>query len=187
MPKNNSRMCFSLQLSLHRSTLLPAEWEIQISDQKNNTETFTATITTSSTHPASMLTARQFSDCPDFSGLIRAHKEPPGLVKRETRWSKTIIVPDIRLYLPAFADVYVAHNVDDCSLAGRRCFWRSVGEVDLGDFVPCGTITIPGWRERVGLGLYSSLERNLPATVETDVGFSAICCKFQIDWGIVRR
>ena len=90
-----------------------------------------------------MLTARHLGDCPDFSCLIRAHKESPCLVKRETCWSETIIVPDIRLYLPAFADVYVAHDVDDCGLARRRCFWRSVGEVNFRDFVTYGAITIP--------------------------------------------
>ena len=93
-----------------------------------------------------MLTAQYLGDCPDFSRLIRAHKEPPCLVKRETCWSETVIVPDIGLYLPAFADVYVAHDVDDGSLAGRRCFWRSVGEVNLRDLVTYGTITIPKWK-----------------------------------------
>ena len=113
------------------------------SDQKSDTEIFTATITCSGTHLASVLTARHLSDCPDFSSLIRTHKECPCLVKRQTCWSETIIVPDIRPYLPAFADIYIAHDVDDCGLAGRTCFWRSVGEVNLGDFVTYGTITIP--------------------------------------------
>ena len=94
-----------------------------------------------------MLTASHLSDCPDLSGLIRAHKKPLCLVKRETCWSEAIIVPDIRLYLSAFADIYVAHDVDDCSLAGRRRFWRSIGEVNFRDFVTCGTITIPEGRE----------------------------------------
>ena len=125
----------------------------QASNQKSDPESFTATITTSIAHLASILTARHLGDCPDFSSLIRAHEEPPCLVKRQTCWSETIIVPDIRPYLPAFADVYIAHDVDDCGLASRRCFWRSVDEVNLGDFVTYGTITIPEW-ERVGLGLY---------------------------------
>ena len=158
----------------------------QASNQKSDTDSFTAATTTSGTHLSSMLTARHLGDCPDFSGLIRAHKEPPCLIKRQTCWSETIIVPDIRHYLPAFVDVYVAHDVDDCGLARRRCFWRSVGEVNLGDFVTYGTITIPKWEKSRSRSVLR-LECNLPATVEANVGFSAICCKFQIDGGVVRR
>lgn len=65
-----------------------------------------------------MLSARYLGDCPDFSRLIRAHKERACLVEREACWSEAVVVPDIRPDLPALADIYIAHYVDDCSLAG---------------------------------------------------------------------
>ena len=66
----------------------------------------------------SMLLTSSLGDYPYFSRLIRAHEESPRLVERKACWSETIIVPDVGFYLPAFADVWVAHDVDDCSLAG---------------------------------------------------------------------
>lgn len=93
--------------------------------------------------PKSLLLARPLGDCPNLSGLIRAHEQPSCLVKGKTRRSETVVVPDIGDNLPAFVDVWVTHDVDDCGLAVRRSDWESIGEVNLGDLVTRGTFTIP--------------------------------------------
>ena len=95
------------------------------------------------TYLASIPSIRHLRDNPNFSSLVRAHKESSRLVKRETCRSETIVVPDVGFYLPTFAYVDVAHDVNHRSLAGRSRFGESVFEVNFGDFVTCRAIPIP--------------------------------------------
>ena len=91
---------------------------------------------------------RGLGDHPNFPGLVGAHVEPACFVESEPCWSETILVPDIWHNLPTFTEVWVAHNVDNSSLASLRSHWLAVREVDLGNLVTHRTITIPRVRLR---------------------------------------
>ena len=90
-----------------------------------------------------LLRTLHLGDYPDFSSLIGAHEQSPSLVESETCWPETIFVPNVGNYLPALADVDIAHDVDDCGLAVRLSDRESTGEVDLGKFVARRTVAIP--------------------------------------------
>ena len=83
------------------------------------------------------LLALSLGDDPDLSSLIRAHEESSRVVKGETCRSETILVPHIVTYLTALADIWITHDVDDCSLAVWLSYRETMGKVYLRDFVAC--------------------------------------------------